>query len=40
MLTKFNILYEEILTKLDKTKFIPAKFIDNTNAIGTDFQRK
>jgi hypothetical protein len=38
MLTKFNILYEEILKELDKTKYIPAKFIDGTNAFGTDYE--
>ena len=37
MLTKFNLFCEEILKQLDKSKFIPVKFIDGTEAIGTDF---
>ena len=40
MLNRFNLLCEEILKELDKTKFIPVKFIDGTEAIGTDYDGK
>ena len=37
MLTKFNLLCEEILKHLDKSKFTNVKFIDGSNAFGTDY---
>jgi hypothetical protein len=37
MLNRFNLLCEEILKGIDTTKYIPVKFIDGTEAIGTDY---
>lgn len=37
MLTKFNLFCEEIIKELDKTKFIPVKFINGSDAIGIDY---
>lgn len=38
MLKCFNLFCEEILRELDKTKYIPVKFIDGTEAVGTDYE--
>lgn len=37
MLKKFNLLCEEIIKEMNENSFYPAKYIDGTQAVGTDF---
>lgn len=37
MLKKFNMLYEEIIKEMNENSFYPAKYVDGTQAVGTDF---
>ena len=39
MLTKFNLFCEDIVRSLNKSNYVPVKFIDGSAAFGTDFKR-
>ena len=37
MLKKFNLLCEEIIKEMNQNSFYPAKYVDGSQAVGTDF---